>query len=140
MSGQPRGAAIGRGRGRGRGRARGRGRGRGRGGGGGPHSPQSAESDNETLRRVREYCELSAMYDANTGVLYDDNDPRPGPRATKPFSEWNVRNAQEWEAEMRRQTLWLLGNKAAVLRVLPQVEPDWPHSATSLRTLLAMVH
>ena len=90
------------------------------------------------LQRVREYCELAAAVDHQTNELIDDpdNDPRPGPRNTKPWANWNIKTMAEWEATMQREMRFLVENKAMVMRVLPKLKKDWPSSVAMLTQFL----
>jgi hypothetical protein len=63
------------------------------------------------IKRIREYCELSSLYDDRTGTFLTCNSSAHGPLLTKPFNEWNISTKDDWDRKMDIEFTWLVQNK-----------------------------
>jgi len=87
-------------------------------------------------KRIREFCELASLYIPETGgFLTCDNDCH-GPKLTKPFEEWGIKNFEDWDNLMNQEVEWLKNNKNDVLKNLNKIEHEWSRTCKSIRYLL----
>ena len=98
---------------------------------------------NANIKRVREFCELSSLVDADTNefypmAYYECEDPAHGPKLTKKFTEWNLGTVEEWNTLMLKEMDWIVENKREVMKVLPVIERDWPSSCNMIRQMYNM--
>ena len=86
-------------------------------------------------KRIKEFCELASLYIPEIdGFLTCDE--CHGPKLTKPFEEWGIKNYEDWNALMDTEIEWLQNNKKEVLKNLNKIGCEWHESCEAIKHLL----
>lgn len=95
-------------------------------------------SNQEIVRRIREFCELSSSYVHETGQFIKDDSSCTGPKITKKFEDWNIKTYDDWDRLMNIETIWLFQHKKDVLKNIKYVKAEgWSASCKSIEIMLS---
>jgi|SRR5271156_5389829 len=91
----------------------------------------------QVVKRVREFCELTSLVNAETNEFIPENTPRTGPVLTKKFSEWKITTVDEWNILVENEIDWLIQNKVNVLKNINQVlQEGWVECCEMIKYII----
>ena len=88
------------------------------------------------LKRIDRYFRIASLLCSCCGefACIKDKDGQ----VIEKIEDYGIHSKEEWEIEMRKETLWMREHKKEVLAQLYRFESEWPESCTSLRLILSL--
>jgi hypothetical protein len=88
------------------------------------------------LKRIERYFKIASLVCSCCGEFTCIKDKKG--QVIERIEDYGIYTKEEWEREMKKETLWMRENKKAVLSLLSGFEAEWPESCTSLRLILSL--